>query len=215
MAAERDPHGQPLNLSLNRDRRIERDLSEMLGLAKGMLADGIVNDLEAAYIHKWAADHPDAIDKWPVSMVLSRVQQFFADGLLDEPERKELQELLGQLVGGRASVLLGYTAATTLPLDVPAPLISWENEHYVFTGRFAYGTRKDCEGEVLERGGAVEPNITRATTFLVIGTFGSEDWAQGSYGLKIRKAVKLRESGFAIRIVGEDHWATALSAAPI
>ena len=31
-----DPHGQPLNLRFNRARRAERDLSEMLGLVKGV-----------------------------------------------------------------------------------------------------------------------------------------------------------------------------------
>jgi hypothetical protein len=45
-----DPHGQPLSGDLNRARRTERDLSEMLGLAKGMLADGIVNDEEARFL---------------------------------------------------------------------------------------------------------------------------------------------------------------------
>src|SRR5690349_655043 len=41
-----DPHSQSLNTAFNRARRAERDLSEMLGLAKGMLADGIVNEFE-------------------------------------------------------------------------------------------------------------------------------------------------------------------------
>jgi len=81
---------------------------------------------------------------------------------------------------------------------------------YVFTGQFAYGTRADCGREAISRGARVERDITRRTTFLVIGTFGSRDWAQTSFGRKIKRAVELRDSGFALRIVGEDHWATAL-----
>jgi hypothetical protein len=207
-----DPHGQPVNVAFNRRRRTERDLSEMLGLVKGVLADGVVNDDEAHFLRAWGANHPDALGQWPISLIYSRMQQFFADGVIDEAERLELHDLLSQLIGGIASILLGYEGATTLPLDHPPPLICWgPNEVYVFTGRFAFGTRAHCEREVCQRGSFCESDVTRRTSFLVIGTFGSEDWAHTSYGRKIQRAVGLKKSGFALRIVGEDHWANALA----
>lgn len=207
-----DPHGQPYNVAFNRARRTERDLSEMLGLAKGMLADGVVNTDEARYLHAWGANHPDALEQWPVNLIFTRLHQFFADGHIDEPERLALHELLASLVGGTASLLLGYEGATTLPLDDPAPTIAWPGEVYVFTGRFAYGTRADCQREVSQRGGLCEANVTKRTSFLVVGTFGSEDWKHSSFGNKIRRAVELRAAGGCrIRIVGEDHWANALT----
>lgn len=207
-----DPHGQPYNVQFNRARRTERDLSEMLGLAKGMLADGTVNADEASYLREWGERHPEALGRWPLSLIFTRLQQFFADGRIDDSERADLQNLLAHLIGGTASIILGYEAATTLPLDDPPPLICWgPDDVYVFTGRFAYGTRKDCEREATSRRSTVERNVTRRTSFLVVGTFGSEDWAHSSYGRKIQHAVRLRENGFAIRIVGEDHWASSLS----
>ncbi len=210
-----DPHGQPFNVQFNHARRCERDLSEMLGIAKGMLADGVVNDAEAVYLAQWGQNHPDALTCWPMNLIFSRLNQFFKDGRIDDSERAELKDLLTHLIGGTASLLLGYEAATTLPLDTPPPLICWGcDELYVFTGRFAYGTRATLEREVKARGGTCERAVTRRTTFLVIGTFGSHDWQHTTFGAKIRKAVKLRESGFAIRIVGEDHWATALTPPP-
>jgi len=207
---DRDPHGQPYNVSFNRARRTERDLSELLGVAKGMLADGVVNEDEAKYLAAWTSNHPDATDKWPVSLILSRLKQYFSDGRIDDDERAELKELLGGLVGGTESVLLGYDGATSLPLDYPPPLIIFERELYVFTGRFAYGPRRECEREVLTRGGGVSDGVTQETSFLVVGTFGSRDWVHTPYGRKILRAVELRNTGFAIRIVGEDHWADAL-----
>lgn len=211
MTNDLDPHGQPYGAYFNRARRTERDLSEMLGLAKGILADGVVNDLEANTLRLWGQTHPDAIDKWPLNIIFSRLLQFFADGHIDASERAELKTLLAALIGGTASLVLGYDAATTLPLDTPPPLISWFQEVYVFTGRFAYDTRANCEREVISRDGAVERNVTRRTSFLVIGTFGSRDWAHTSYGRKIQRAAELRDSGFPLRLVGEDHWARALS----
>jgi NAD-dependent DNA ligase len=206
-----DPHGQPYNVAFNRSRRTERDLSELLGLAKGVLADGVVNEAEATFLHEWGRNHPDAVVHWPLNLIFSRLKQFFADGHIDEEERAELQQLLTALVGGTASIMLGYDAATALPLDDPPPLICWgPDEVYVFTGQFAYGTRNHCEREIHQRGGRCDRNVTKQTTFLVIGTFGSRDWQHTSFGTKIRKAVELRQSGFALRIVGEDHWAQAL-----
>ena len=209
---ELDPHGQPFNVAFNRARRTERDLSEMLGLVKGMLVDGVVTDDEARYLQAWGANRPDALTCWPLNVLFARLQRYFADGRIDGDERRELQELLAALVGGTASLILGYDGATTLPLDAPPPLVCWgPDEVYVFTGRFAYGRRADCEREVKERGSECETNVTRRTSFLVIGTFGSEDWAHSSYGRKIQRAVELRHSGFAIRIIGEDHWAKSLA----
>lgn len=210
-----DPHGQPYNVLFNRAGRTERDLSEMLGLAKGMLADGVVNAEEARYLRDWGTNHPDALERWPVNRIFARLHQSFADGHINDTERLELQGLLAALVGGHASILLGYEGATTLPLDDPPPLVCWgPDDVYVFTGRFAYGTRSHCQHEATERGSRCEPNVTRRTSFLVVGTFGSDDWKHSSFGGKIQKAVKLRDSGVELRIIGEDHWAQALALTP-
>ena len=207
-----DDHGQPLR-AINLARRVERDLSEMLGLAKGMLADGVVNDAEADFLRAWARNHQEAVAQWPLSLIFSRLESFYRDGRIDDIERAELGELLGALVGGTTSLLLGYEAPTMLPLDTPPPLICWgPDEVYVFTGRFAYGPRAVCEREVIDRASSCDGNVTRRTSFLVVGTFSSQDWAHSSYGRKIQRAVELRESGFAIRIVGEDHWVNSLGA---
>jgi hypothetical protein len=195
----------------NRARRTERDLSELLGLAKAVLSDGVINEAEATYLRNWGGNHPDALAQWPTSQIFARLNQHFTDGRIDDAERLDLHELLSHLVGGTASLVLGFEGATTLPLDTPAPRICWGPDAvYVFTGRFAYGTRADCEREVTQRGGRCEQTITQRTTFVVIGTFGSRDWAHTSFGRKIQRAVKLRDAGSAIRIVGEDHWAQAL-----
>ena len=103
----------------------ERDLSEMLGLAKGMLCDNVFNADEARYLLDWGTNHPDALERWPLRLVFARLHQAFADGHIDDAERAYLQTLLSALVGGTASLLLGYEGATTLPLDDPAPLVCW------------------------------------------------------------------------------------------
>ncbi|MGE0705496.1 MAG: DUF4236 domain-containing protein [Vicinamibacterales bacterium] len=209
-AAGLDAHGQPLNRGYNVARRRARDVSEMLGLVKGMLADGAVTVEEVRFIREWFLNHPDALVTWPHRVIHERLEHIFSDGQVDDTERADLAALLSSLVGGSESILLGYDGASQLPLDVPPPMLTWHDQVYVFTGRFAYGTRKQCEREVTQRKGTVDDNVTKKTTVLVIGTFGNEDWIHSSYGRKIQKAVELRDAGAPIHIVGEDHWVNEL-----
>jgi hypothetical protein len=209
-----DPHGQPFNVRFNRARRAERDLSEMLGLAKGVLADGAVTEAEAGLVHTWVTKHPDATEQWPVNILRERLERIFADGAVDEDERSDLSELLGSIVGGTAGIVLGEDSATELPLDTPPPDLVWRQSVFVFTGKFAFGTRRDCERRVEQLGGACNDSVTRRTTYLVIGTFGSRDWVHTPFGRKIEKAVEYRKSGIPLAIIGEDHWAAAVELEP-
>jgi NAD-dependent DNA ligase len=212
MRAALDPHGHPGTTAFHNVRRIERDLAEMLGLVKNVLKDGIENAEEARHLRDWSQKHAEALARWPVNLILTRLHHFFTHDRIDEAERVELHDLFRELVAGTASIVLGYKGPTTLPLDQPAPAISWgASEVFVFTGRFAYGTRAKCQVAVHQRGSTCESNVTRRTSFLVVGTFGNEEWAETPYGRQIQRAMDLRRFGFPLRIVGEDHWADALS----
>jgi hypothetical protein len=208
-----DPHGQPFNVRFNRARRAERDLCELLGLAKGLLSDGEITRGEAEHLADWVAHHPDAAEQWPVNRLAERLLDAFADGHIDEDERADLSELLTHLVGGTAGIVCGEDAATELPLDEPPPPLSWSHAVYVFTGKFAYGTRATCERAIASLGAIPERTVTKRTDFLVIGTFGSRDWVHTSFGRKILKAVEYRDAGVPLAIVSEEHWIDALQPA--
>jgi hypothetical protein len=176
MNSDLDPHGQPLNVQFNRARRTERDISEFLGLAKGLLADGVVSPDEAHLVRDWIEAHPDVHDVWPINAVVNRVRQVYQEGCIDPTEQKDLAALLTAVVGGTAGMIVGHDAPTDLPLDKPPPVLQWTGHVFVFTGQFAYGTRRDCEREVQRRGGICERSVTVLTRYLVIGTFGNRDW---------------------------------------
>jgi hypothetical protein len=201
-----DPYGQPFNLRFNRARRAERDLSEMLGLAKGVLADGAISAQDAEALRVWASNHPDACEQWPVTIVKARLDRMFADGRVDDLERRDLHQLLTALVGGTVGIMAGHDAATELPLEQPPPALVWPPSVFVFTCKFAFGPRADCQRLAVARGGQCEQNIPQRTTYLIIGTFGSRDWVHTPFGRKIEKAARLA-------IVAEEHWARSLEAA--
>jgi len=205
-----DAHGQPLQHRLNAARCADRDIQELLGLMKGVLADGHVCDAEVVALEEWTTSHPWAHDIWPVNVLVKRLKVILDDGIVDEEERRELTELLQKATGERPDASTAMNGATRLPLDDPPPPVGFEQSQFVFTGKFAYGTRRRCEDAVVDRGGATGSSVTRSTNFVVIGTLASAQWALSSYGRKIQKAVELRSEGVPIAIVSEEHWVEAL-----
>lgn len=185
-------------------------MAEMLGLAKGVLADGVVSEDEAMALINWADGHPDVILAWPCNVLYRRLRKVFDDGHASAEEREELRGLLSELVGGESGMVGGETASSGLPLDHPPPLIEVPDRVFVFTGRFAYGTRGACEDAVKRIGGWAEPRVTQQTDYLVVGTFASRDWLQTSYGRKILKGVEYREKYSRPSIVAEQHWVASL-----
>jgi hypothetical protein len=207
-----DPHGQPYNLRFNRARRAERDLSEFLGLAKGLLADGSISKEEAVHIGEWVVNHPDAVEQWPLNRLVERLSQIYSDGRIDEEERMDLADLLTSIVGGTAGMIVGQDAATDLPVDSPPGPFDWPGAKFVFTGKFAFGTRSECQRRVIALGAICSSDVTQDTSYLVIGTFGSRDWVHTSFGRKIEKAVKYRQLGNQVVIADEEHWAKCVTA---
>lgn len=209
MTTPLDADGQP-NPFFNQMRRAERDLAEMLGLAKGVLSDGVVTRDEALALLNWSEDHLDVVSVWPGRVLHQRLRRIFSDGKVTDDERKDLAELLTLLVGGDAGMIGGETTSTELPLDDPRPLIEIPDRVFVLTGRFALGPRPACEEELRRIGGWPERSVTKRVDYVVIGTFGSRDWAQTSFGRKIEKAVHYREKYGHPAIISEDHWAAEL-----
>ena len=211
MSTRLDEHGQPVQAGFNAHRRLERDISELLGLAKGILADGQVSDAEAVLLDQWMRAHAERVACWPCDQIATRLRTVLADGMVGNEERSDLAELLSQLVGGDAGIIDGDNAATRLPLDRPPPTIAYPGRTFVLTGKFAFGARTACERLVRERQGACESGVTMRTDYLVIGTFGSREWVHTSHGRKIEKALHYRTRGASIGIVAEQHWAASLS----
>lgn len=200
-----DPHA-----GLNGGKRAERDLAEMLGLAKGILLDGVVTEDEAIALRVWADDHPYITSSWPGDVLHERLGQIFEDGHASEEERHDLKELLEAIVGGEACMIGGETATTDFPIDTPRTIIEVPGRIFVLTGRFAWGRRRVCDEALRKLGGWPERTLTLGTDYLVIGTFGIRDWAQTSLGRKIEKAIDYRERYGRLSIISEDHWASEL-----
>jgi len=203
----RDEHGQPLVTAYRRDAVAERQIDELIGIVKGVVADGMVHQGEVEFLLSWLNSNRAAADLWPAKAIYPRISAALADGHIDPEEEREILDLLMATVGGNTAPQSNEASdSTSLPLCKPAPIVEFAGRSFCFTGRFNSGTRDWCHKAIESRGGASAGSITKKLDFLVIGDLGSRDWLHSTHGTKIMKAVEYRDQGFSIAIVSEQHW---------
>ena len=206
----KDVHGQPLRpFRANMENNVSKAIDQLGGICKGILADGIVSDQEAAFFRDWITQHAELEPIWPWTDILGRVQNIFRDGIISDDEREDLSAIMRQISGTDGQKSEVEDKSMSLPLNDPQPPSIFPEHCFCVTGRFAFGTRGKVFEAITGRGGkAQESAPTRDTQFLVIGTFASRDWYYTSYGRKIERAVELRDAKNDIAIVSEEHWRT-------
>ncbi|MBN4675173.1 hypothetical protein HUS70_09385 [Pandoraea nosoerga] len=203
-----DMDGQPLIRAFRSQAVAERRVDELIGIVKGVIADGEICQAEAEFVLKWLNSNRDVASQWPASALYPRLATALADGRLDAEEEGELLGLMLSTVGGNVAQEYGESSnATSLPVTTPAPEIEFEGRSFCFTGKFYSGTRDWCHDQVAARGGIPAGGITKKLNYLVIGEIGSRDWLHSTYGTKIKKAVEYAASGAPLVIVTEQHWA--------
>lgn len=184
-------------------------IDELIGISRGVIADGVVDEEEAIFIAQWIDGHREIADRWPVNVLYARLAEMLKDGILNEEEQRSLLETLKELTG-EGSPLQEANRSTTLPLDRPSRPIQFEGKEFCLTGRFVFGPTIDCEETIAEMGGEVVQSPSQDTDYLVIGELGSPDWVHATFGRSIERAVQLRDEGHPICIISEEQWVDAL-----
>lgn len=199
-------NAQPRNRAFSAARLNDRRIDELIGVCKGVLADGIVVQEEAHFLQEWLETNREIADHWPANVLYQRICEALADGALDLNEERELLEVLLEVTGGPSIRENVASMSSALPLTKPEPEVIFEQRKFCFTGKFVTGPRRECEIIVLEKSGAVSKTPTKDTHYLVIGLIGSSDWIHSTHGRKIEKAVNMREEGHNICIISEELW---------
>ena len=164
----RDPHGQPINTAFRSEAVIDRQIDELIGIIKGVIADGHINQNEAEFLLRWMETNRAAAAHWPANVLQPRLASALYDGNLDDHEEGELLELILQCAGGDAPAHGEASMSTVLPLTRPEPTVEFPDRSFCFTGKFCSGTRDWCEAQVVARGGTIGA-ITKDLNYLVIG----------------------------------------------
>ena len=114
-----------------------------------------------------------------------------ADGIVEQHEKEYLLVIFKELIE---------------PIECAAHerIKSLEGMHCVITGDFCFGTRKEVFDFIESKGGIVDKSVKKATNYVIVGEKGSEEWAHGNYGTKVKKALEYNANkGCCIEIIKE------------
>lgn len=190
----------------NRKNIQDRQIDTLIGLSKGITADGKVDQSEAEFLMSWLVTNKHHCDNPIIINLLEKVSAMLEDGFLDAEESAELLSLLKKISGETTEI--GEVAKTsTLPLDHPFPEIEFNDRNFLFTGTCAYGTRAQCHSVTESLGGNIAKSVNKSLDYLVLGTYVTDSWVHETFGRKIEKAISYRDQGVPIMIVAESHWA--------
>lgn len=191
--------------SFNRKSIDDRQIDTLIGVSKGLTADGAVNQAGAEFLLTWLAQARSATDNPVIANLFSKVSEMLEDGHLDNEESQELLRTLHLITGDKSEI--GEMAKTSnLPVCNPAPSIVFESRIFLFTGTCVYGTRKECQAAIESLGGACASSVNKSLDYLILGTYVTDSWAHENYGRKIEKAMQYRDQGVPLAIVTEEHW---------
>jgi hypothetical protein len=196
---------------LTSERRVAtRNMDELIGMCRMALADGHVDDAKAKFLLSWIENHFHAKDAWPGNILYERLSHAMVAGHLDPHEESELLEVLGKVAGGPPGSSQADVSGA-IPFDDPPPRIAYGAGRFVLTGQFVYGPRKKVEAVIESLGGECSPSVSAKCGYLIVGTFGSDEWLHSNFGTKIAKAVELKAAGKPLHIVSEQYWTDSVT----
>jgi NAD-dependent DNA ligase len=196
--------GQLPEASLHKETTLFRQIDELIGLIKGVMADGAVRQSEVEFLVKWLEKNKDTLDQWPAIAIFPRLKAALSDGNLDGEEEKEIRDLLH--VALEQNSVREANDAANIPYTMPVPAIEFANRTFCFTGKFQSGSRPWCVSQIIARGGIAASKLTQSVNYLIVGELNSGSWANDKHGRKIGKAIKYRDAGARIAILSEQKW---------
>lgn len=68
--------------------------------------------------------------------------------------------------------------------------VDFVGKAFCLSGNFEYGSKKDVEEYICSKGGTIDKSVKKKTDYVVVGAAGSDAYANGNYGTKVKKAME-------------------------
>jgi DNA polymerase III epsilon subunit-like protein len=188
------------------------DLQILNGIFHGILADGVIKDIEVLELEKWLSENEHLSKLHPYDEVYSIVKTILKDRQVDDDERKRLKSFIYDFVelANKEVDQQIKSEISEIPIHgicAIKPEIAFDGKLFCLSGNFEHGEKQYIEDLIRIAGGNTKPSFVKGIDYLIVGSLGEKSWAYNSYGTKIAKALKLQKEGGSITIVHEsDLW---------
>lgn len=210
--ADRKNEEQAPRRTINQKRITERTVAELIGLVRGVLADGEINQAEAEFLELWMQINADYVDHWQCAPLYTRLQEMLQDGKLDHDEQRELLDTLSSFASPAIRADGRFAPNESLCDDVEPDQVDLIDKRVCFTGKFVTDSRTRLAERCNEHLIKVVNSVTTRLDYLVIGSCGSPEWLHSTHGKKIQNARELQAGGARLMVIPERVFIIALQA---
>lgn len=81
----------------NRKFEADKTMNELIGLCRGVIADGRITTAEVTFLNSWLQD-AGFITEWPASEIAQTMERILEDGVITKEEKEELKTLIQTVV---------------------------------------------------------------------------------------------------------------------
>ena len=164
-----------------------RAMQKLQQIVLEIIEDNDISEKEISELREWLEQHEELKGYYPFDKIFEVVERIMFDGLMDANEKQVLLDILDAFINPHTD----------------ASEVNFAGKTVCLSGEFNYGSKKQVEELLSEKGAILVNSVTGKLDVLILGETGSAAWKYGNYGSKYEKACQLNEKGKSILIVKE------------
>lgn len=185
------------NTKLSEETLRLKELNEMVN---DIIADDVLTDKEVNLLSNWLNANQHLSGNYPFDTIYKAVSEVLEDGIITNEEKAFLLDVLSNF----SNPVESYSENID-NIDLTAKQI-------VLTGDFVNGTKAEIVSKLEMLGAIVKSGVSSKTDYVIVGGYGSDNWACGNYGSKVKKALELQSKGKDVKIIKEEEFFKCLKA---
>lgn len=157
---------------------ITRSIQVLYGILKGIVCDKEINKNECENLRDWLYEHNFLKGNYPFDDILNLVETILQDNVITTKESENLQTIINSMLN---------------PInELKSQVYNVKGCTVYLTGNFSYGRKESVAKFIEKRGGIVVTKVTKSLDIMLIGDLGSEEYAYGTFGGNIQKAMNYK-----------------------
>ncbi len=174
-------------------RRTFNETTTRMQILKSMIEDFVsdsnIDIDEAISVLNYISSNEELYKDPAVSSLADLLQRCVVDGYISDKESVELSKAFSYAVN---------------PVSELSTILEFKDKNFVLTGEFEHGAKSSVEAIIKDKGGLILKSVTKKCNYVVVGGQGSESYAMGNYGTKVKKALDWQAKGVPIKIISEN-----------